>query len=335
MRKNILYFALLWALTSCNSHSGDKQQNTTTGTAKEEPRLPSAPQFNADSAYYLVQKQVNFGPRVPNTKAHDACARYLEKLMKQYTHKTEVQTGVVKTYNGLSLNIKNIIGYINPDAKRKVLLCAHWDSRPWADQDSINKRTPIDAANDAGSGVAVLLEMAKEMKAKSPQIGVIILLVDAEDYGVPKFENQPDNDSYALGTQLWAKNLDKSKYTADYGILLDMVGAPNARFLEEKYSMDFAPHIVNKVWTQAQISGGSQYFIVNLTQPITDDHVYVNKIAMIPTVDIVDYDETRPKGFGDYWHTHKDNMKIIDKNTLKAVGQTLLDVIYNEKEPAQ
>jgi hypothetical protein len=321
-------------MASCREHS-DKQNNNTSETqqVKETPQV-QAPQFNADSAYYLVQKQVDFGPRVPNTKAHEACARYLEKLMRQYTHKTEVQTGVVKTYNGLSLNIKNIIGYINPDAKRKVLLCAHWDSRPWADQDSTNMHKPIDAANDAGSGVGVLLEMAKEMKAKSPQIGVIILLVDAEDYGVPKFENEPDNDSYALGTQLWAKNLDKSKYNADYGILLDMVGASDARFLEEKYSMDFAPHIVNKVWTQAQISGGSQHFIVNLTQPITDDHLYLNKIAMIPTIDIIDYDETRPKGFGSYWHTHKDNMKIIDKNTLKAVGQTLLDVIYSEKEPA-
>lgn len=325
---------MLCTLAACREHN-DKQGTNTSETqqVKEIPQV-QAPQFNADSAYYLVQKQVDFGPRVPNTKAHEACARYLEKMMRQYTHKTEVQTGVVKTYNGLSLNIKNIIGYINPDAKRKVLLCAHWDSRPWADQDSTGTHKAIDAANDAGSGVGVLLEMAKEMKAKSPQIGVIILLVDAEDYGVPKFENEPDNDSYALGTQLWAKNLDKSKYNADYGILLDMVGASDARFLEEKYSMDFAPHIVNKVWTQAQISGGSQHFIVNLTQPITDDHLYLNKIAMIPTIDIIDYDETRPKGFGSYWHTHKDNMKIIDKNTLKAVGQTLLDVIYSEKEPA-
>jgi hypothetical protein len=330
MKKFFLYAFLLCALSACHDH-GDKQaQSNESSQSKETPKAVSSPQFNADSAYYLVQKQVDFGPRVPNTKAHDACARYLEKLMRRYANKTEVQTGVVKTYNGLSLNIRNIIGYINPDAKRKVLLCAHWDSRPWADEDSVRKDKPIDAANDAGSGVAVLLEMAREMKAKAPEIGVIILLVDAEDYGVSQSE-----DSYALGTQLWAKSLDKSKYNADYGILLDMVGAPNARFLEEKYSMDFAPHIVNKVWTQAQISGAGQYFIVNLTQPITDDHLYVNRIGMIPTIDIVDYDQTRPKGFGDYWHTHKDNMKIIDKNTLKAVGQTLLDVIYNEKEPVQ
>jgi hypothetical protein len=310
-------------LAACN---GPEKPPQTNNQSQPQVQQKAAPQFNADTAYDIIKKQVDFGPRVPNTKAHDACAKYLENKMRQYTSDVTVQTGEVKAYDGTRLHIKNIIGVMHPEKHRKILLCAHWDSRPWADQDSVDKKKPIDAANDAGSGIAVMLEIARQLQKTNPDVGVIILMVDAEDYG-----NSKDEDSYALGTQFWANSLDKTKYIADFGILLDMVGGKDARFLQEYNSLQKAENIVNKVWMQAQVSGTGNYFIMNQTGAITDDHLYINNIAQIPTVDIIDYDQSRPGGFGFYWHTHADNMKIIDKNTLKAVGQTLLDLIFSER----
>lgn len=328
--KNIfpyIFVSLAVVVASCNNNEKTPEdQGNQNQSAQEQTGQKYAPQFNADSAYKFTQQQVDFGPRVPNTKAHDACAAYLEAKLREFTPDVEVQTGDVKAHDGTILHISNIIGIVHPEKHKRILLCAHWDSRPWADEDSVDTRKPIDAANDAGSGVAVMLEIARDLQSKSPDIGVVILMEDAEDYGVREDEN-----SYALGTQFWAKSLDKTKYLADYGILLDMVGASNARFLEEEFSMKYAPNVVDKVWQQAKISGTSNYFIMEPGAGITDDHLPINTIASIPTIDIVDYDQSRPKGFGYYWHTHADNMKIIDKNTLKAVGQTLLDVIFSEK----
>jgi hypothetical protein len=321
-----IFPVLVLLLARCNSGDHHAVDDAGNKLPQNQAAQKQAPQFNADSTYDCIKKQVDFGPRVPNTKAHEACAKYLENKLRQYTPDVTVQTGDVKAYDGTILHIKNIIGMVHPEKQRKILLCSHWDSRPWADEDSVDKRKPIDAANDAGSGIAMMLEIARQLQHANPDIGVIILMEDAEDYGVSQDEN-----SYALGAQFWAKSLDKTKYLADYGILLDMVGAANARFLQEQFSIDYAPTVVNKVWAQAQASGTSNYFIMNHTGGITDDHLPINRIASIPTIDIVDYDQSRPKGFGFYWHTHADNIKIIDKNTLKAVGQTLLDLIFSER----
>ncbi len=327
--KNIFFYTFLFlgfVIASCNNHDKTTENKGTQSQSQNQDAEKYAPQFNADSAYLYTKQQVDFGPRVSNTKAHDACAKYLEAKLREFTPDVSVQTGDVKAYDGTILHIKNIIGVVHPEKHKRILLCAHWDSRPWADEDSVDKRKPIDAANDAGSGIAVMLEIARDLQKKAPDIGVVILMEDAEDYGVSQ-----DADSYALGAQFWAKSLDKTKYIADYGILLDMVGAPNARFLEEEFSMKYAPNVVDKVWQQAKLSGTSNFFVMQPAAGITDDHLPINTIASIPTIDIVDYDQSRPKGFGYYWHTHADNMKIIDKGTLKAVGQTLLDVIFSEK----
>ena len=331
MKKIVLFLfcASFATLTACHNTDKGKDQGQNKDSLNSKPALNSAknaPQFNADSAYDYIKAQVDFGPRVPNTKAHNACAKYLEAKLRQFTSDVTVQIGDVKAYDGTILHIRNIIGIVHPEKHKKILLCSHWDSRPWADEDSVDKKKPIDAANDGASGIGVMLEIARDLQQKNPDIGIVMLFEDAEDYGVTE-----NADSYALGTQFWAKSLDKTKYLADYGILLDMVGAPDAHFLQEEFSLKYAPDIVNKVWMQAQASGTSSYFIMNHTGAITDDHLPINQIAAIPTIDIVDYDQSRGKGFGYYWHTHADNMKIINKQTLNAVGQTLLDLIFTEK----
>ena len=291
------------------------------------------PVFNQDSAYQFIQSQVDFGPRVPNTQAHIECAIWMEQTLANYGATTLVQEAVVTAFNGDKLNMKNIIAQFSPEKSKRVMLFAHWDTRPVADKDTDRKSEPIDGANDGGSGVGVLLEIARQFSLKQPTIGVDIILFDAEDYGTFEGSISSMQDSWCLGSQYWANNPPIPNYQPNYGILLDMVGAKNAQFPKEYISMYHARNVVEKVWSTANKLGYGNYFIdteLNQYQAITDDHLYVNALANIPSIDIISYDP-RENTFGDFHHTHADNMKIIDKNTLKAVGQTVMDVIYQER----
>ena len=292
-----------------------------------------SPIFDADSAYSYVAAQVAFGPRVPNSEAHKACAAYLVSELERHGAKMYIQEAVLTAYNGDRLNAKNIIGAFSPDKSRRVMLFAHWDSRPYADQDAdeANHRRPIDGADDGGSGVGVLLEIARHIGENAPEIGVDIIFFDAEDYGVPEFANKYTPDSWCLGSQFWAKNPHVPNYKAEYGILLDMVGSKGATFYKEGYSVRYASRYVETVWATARNLGYGKYFINANGGAVTDDHEYVIKGRGIPCIDIINLDPKNEKhGFGVHWHTMNDNMDIIDKQTLKAVGQTVLEVVYSD-----
>lgn len=287
-----------------------------------------APAFDADSAYSYVQKQVDFGPRIPGTAAHASCAAYMVNKLKSFGFETMIQKGTVETFDGKKFSLKNIIASFNPGSKSRVLLCAHWDTRPWADdeQDETYASKPFDGANDGASGVGVLLEIARQIRTSAPGVGVDLIFFDLEDYGDPDGASK----SWCLGSQYWAQNPHKPDYTANFGILLDMVGHANAIFPKEEQSVSFASGVVNKIWKTAEEMGYRRFFDPEIRSHVgTDDHVFINQ-AGIPCVDIIAYDP-KTEGFGDFHHTRKDNMQIIDKTTLKAVGQTLLEVIYNEK----
>ena len=301
---------------------------------------PVGPSFNADSAYAFTKAQCDFGPRDMNSRGHDLCGEWIVSKFKEYGCKVTTQTAMLAGYDGTKLRSRNIMASINPEATTRILLCAHWDSRPWADNDpdSANWRKPILAANDAASGVAVMLELAriigksKDEKAFNKQLGIDFVCFDAEDWGTPQWADVADNaDSWALGAQYWSKNLPQG-YEARYGILLDMVGGVGAKFYREGMSMQYAPEIVKKVWRAAREVGFGSYFPKEDGGVITDDHVPVNQFAKIPTIDIIPYyADCQQSSFGPTWHTLADNMENIDKNTLKAVGQTLVQVIYKEK----
>ena len=301
---------------------------------------PVGPSFNADSAYAFTKAQCDFGPRDMNSRGHDLCGEWIVSKFKEYGCKVTTQTVTLAGYDGTKLRSRNIMASINPEATTRILLCAHWDSRPWADNDpdSANWRKPILAANDAASGVAVMLELAriigksKDEKAFNKQLGIDFVCFDAEDWGTPQWADVADDaDSWALGAQYWSKNLPQG-YEARYGILLDMVGGVGAKFYREGMSMQYAPEIVKKVWRAAREVGFGSYFPKEDGGVITDDHVPVNQFAKIPTIDIIPYyADCQQSSFGPTWHTLADNMENIDKNTLKAVGQTLVQVIYKEK----
>lgn len=295
------------------------------------------PEFNADSSYFFVEKQVKFGPRIPNSQPHREAGDYLVSQFKKYGPAVVEQEFVATTYDNQKLKLRNIIASFYPEASKRILLAAHWDTRPFADKDAQNKNALFDGANDGASGVGVLMEIARVLsQAKQPDVGVDIILFDGEDWGEEEgyqgiIATPGELDSWwCLGSQYWSKNKHRKNYSASYGILLDMVGARRSQFYREGASMEFAPKIVDKVWTVASRIGYSDYFVKQNVPAITDDHVFVNQFARIPMIDIVHY-QAGIGFFGDYHHTQKDNMSVIDKETLEAVGATLLHVIYYEQ----
>jgi hypothetical protein len=296
------------------------------------------PDFNVDSAYFFVEKQIKFGPRVPNTEAHKIAGNYLVNQFKKYGAIVVEQNFVATTFDNQRLDLKNIIASFYPGYSNRVLLAAHWDTRPFADKDKQNKNASIDGANDGASGVGVLLEVARVLSlSDSLQVGVDIILFDGEDWGERDGEEEsvvlPEGvySWWCLGSQYWSENKHKKNYSASFGILVDMVGAKRSQFFREGVSMEFAPKIVEKVWSTAHRIGYSDYFVKQNVPSITDDHVFVNQLAKIPMIDIVPF-QAGIGFFGEYHHTQEDNLSLISKETLKAIGATLLHVIYYEKE---
>jgi hypothetical protein len=237
-------------------------------------------------------------------------------------------------YDGKKLQGTNIIAQFQPAIAKRILLSSHWDARSIADKDSIRKNEPIDAANDGASGVGVLLEIARNLHEtkNKPAVGVDIVLFDLEDHGEPEdYTGEHKPNSWALGSQHWAANLVPANYRPYYGILLDMVGGKGAMFPHEGTSMQYAPGIVRSVWATAADLGFSNLFVDQDAFGISDDHTAVNEIAKIQMIDMIDLRAVNGGfEFGSFHHTHADNLANIDKTTLKAVGQTLLQVLYRE-----
>lgn len=324
MRK-IFILLVSCLLLSCSNEAPKRKKTVQT--------IIDVPSFNADSAFNFIAYQVAFGPRVPNTSGHIACADYLIEKLNSYCDTVIIQEAQLTAFDGNVLNSKNIIASFKPLRAKRVMLCAHWDTRPFADQDTENKNVAIDGANDGGSGVAVLLEIARQFSLKKPDIGVDIILFDSEDYGQPNDSDYPRMEhSYCLGSQYWSTHLHKPNYFAKYGILLDMVGGKNAVFTQELASTTFAPQVVKKVWNTAAKLGYGNTFQFQKTNLVIDDHLYINNLAQgrVPTIDIIEYNPVTESHFYKHWHTHDDNLENIDKNTLKTVGQTVLHVVYNE-----
>jgi glutaminyl-peptide cyclotransferase len=330
--KTALLLNLLFLGVACNR---DKEKS-----AKQDKEVPAriinVPDFNSDSAYFFVKKQVDFGPRVPNTAAHQKTSEYLINTLKKYGATITTQDFTALNYEGKQLQLKNIIASYSPEKQKRILLAAHWDTRPFADKDKEKPNAPMDGANDGASGVGILLEIARLIHSKSaPEVGIDIILFDGEDWGEKIGEQSKQKppagyeEWWCLGSQYWAHHKHKPNYSAYYGILLDMVGAKDSKFYREGTSVEFAPSIVDKVWNQAIKLGYSNIFINQVPGSVTDDHLFVNEMAKIPMIDIIHYDPV-DGFFGNYHHSTKDNMSLIDKGVLEVVGKTVLNVVYYE-----
>ncbi len=328
-------FTFLLFMTSCGT-TKKSQQNS-------QPVVNI--EFNADSAYAFCAAQCAFGPRTMNSEAHERCLQWIQQKFQDYGCQVTLQQADLRGYDGTILKSTNIIATSVPDSMPRILVCAHWDSRPWADNDpdSANWRKPVMAANDGASGVAVMLELARLLQQHdSARVAVDFVCFDAEDWGVPQWSDEVDADSWALGAQHWAASYASAPVPAastageshpsyDYAILLDMVGGQGAKFYHEYYSLQYARPVVEKVWQAASAAGYGSFFPSKDGGGVTDDHIPVNEKAHIPCIDIINhYPDCEQSSFGPTWHTVNDDMQHLDKNTLQAVGQTLVQLIYSD-----
>ena len=329
--RNITIIILSVLLVAC---SGGKKSSSESVVSTQEPVGPA---FVADSAYLFCQQQCDFGPRTMNSEAHDRCGEWIADKFRQYGMEVTLQKADLRGYDNTRLHSTNIIASYRPELNDRILLCAHWDSRPWADNDpdEANHRRPVMAANDGASGVAVMLEVARLMSRDTLTVGVDFVCFDAEDWGTPQWVESEgsDADTWALGAQYWAMQYVNvsSRPRYRYGILLDMVGGEGARFYQEQVSLYYAPDVVRKVWAAAQAVGYGSLFPKDEGGAITDDHLPLNRVAGIPSIDIIPYyPDCDASSFGPTWHTVNDDMQHIDRNTLQAVGQTIVQVLYSE-----
>lgn len=334
MRAGMGIVFLMVLLASC---AGSKKGRPAEEGSEEGAALVG-PTFSEDSAFVFCARQCAFGPRTMNSNAHDLCEEWIVRMFGQYGCQVTTQKTKIEAWDGTMLRATNIIARTNPEADQRMIICAHWDSRPWADNDpdSANWRKPVMAANDGASGVAVMLELARCINAagEKPAIGIDFVCFDAEDYGAPEWADVSNTeDTWALGAQYFAANLPAGPNgdgAAAYscGILLDMVGGQGARFYHEGLSRRYASDLLGRVWQAAATAGYSSLFVSQDGGTVLDDHRPLNE-AGIPTIDIIAYYPDCPQSsFGPTWHTVSDDMDHIDRHTLKAVGQTLVQFLY-------
>lgn len=330
MKPGYIFSIALLAFSACSAGKaeGDKESQNPV-----DDKEISSVVFDADSAYGFVERLVSFGPRVPNTEAHGKAGDWLSSRLRDFGWEVLEQKATLQAFDGTPLKARNIFARLNPEEQERLLLLAHWDSRPWADSDPdpAMHSIPVLGANDGASGVGVLLEIARQLSynkdvsaGKGFKPGVDILLVDAEDWG-----SHEDEDSWALGTRYFAQNPPVENYRPSGAILLDMVGSPDARFGYEYFSAQSNPGLLQKVWNRAAGLGHDNFFHTGYGGAVTDDHVELIK-AGIPSIDIIDYRfSSSYQGFDPVWHTTRDNMDNISRETLRAVGETIISVVSN------
>ena len=286
------------------------------------------PKFDAENAYQYIKEQIKFGPRNPNSMAHAAALNYLTNTLSKFTQTVIKQPFTYTGYNGEKLKLTNIIAKFNPKDKNRILICAHWDSRPRSEhaKDPAKRKLPVLGANDGASGVGVILELAEILSKNKINYGIDLVLFDGEDYGL-----ESDLSNFSLGSKYYSSKMVNDTYPA-FAVLLDMVGDKDARFPIERNSKDYAPDIVNMFWNKAAQIGATK-FTFNTSASIYDDHIPLNQ-AGLRTIDIIDSDligADTPVERRNYWHTDKDTIDNIGVETLQQVGDVLTNIIYSLK----
>jgi len=322
-----MLLSLLLFATGCGgaANNGESEKTADKTESQETQTAPALSGFSADSAFSYLKTQVEFGPRVTNSEAHRRAADWLGAELRRHGADVTEQRVDLQSFDGVTLHARNIFARFNPDLPDRILLLAHYDSRPWADNDPdpANHQMPVDGANDGASGVAVLLETARCINASGEKLPIDILLVDAEDRGT-----DGDDSSWAMGARYFAQNPPVEGYAPRFAILLDMVGGKDARFPREYISQVNVPWLNDRFWKAAKRAGHAERFPETIGGAVTDDHVELLK-AGIPTIDIIEYNEGT--GFNPNWHTVSDNLSNISKETLKAVGETLVEFLNGEQ----
>ena len=302
---------LLLALTGCDRLSGPKTD------------------FDANAAMSYAKEQLAFGPRVPGTPAAQKAGDWITSMMRQRADTVIEQRWTHRTVDGKDLPLRNILARFNPKAQNRILYVTHWDTRPTADEDPVlgNRGTPIPGANDGAAGVGLFVALGDALKKTPPGVGVDLLFVDGEDYG-KSFD--PPYADVLLGSQYFADHLPGADYRPIFGVLWDMIGDKDLNILQEVNSVQQAPEIVSRVWETAKELGYEKYFIPQVGQAVTDDHIPLLEKGL-RVIDVIDIDYGPLNSMGipspSYHHTLQDTIDKISVKSLQIVGDVALKVI--------
>ena len=288
------------------------------------PDIPPR-EFDGKTAFGYLERQVGFGYRIPGTPAHAAQAAWMDSLLRQRADTLLVQEWKHVTAKGDTLALTNLIARFKPQATKRLLFMAHWDTRPVSDNPAYDgPHTPVPGANDGASGVAVLLGMADVLKRTPPGVGVDLLFVDGEDYG--NFETEKAD--VLMGSRYYAQHLPPGSPPL-YAILFDLVADKDLKLLPEGQSLLAAPEVVDLVWNVARDIGHGDVFVNAPGQGPTliDDHAELQKIG-IRAIDVVDY--AYPDAKNMYWHTPADTLDKVSAQSLQVVGDVGMALVRRE-----
>ena len=309
--------AFLIACTSDRPKDGEKPRKVGSPTP-----VVTVPNFSGEEAFQYLLAQTKLGPRNPGSAGHARCLNYLLSELRLYAESVNGQEFSHRGYRGEHLRLTNIIASFNLQAEERMLLAAHWDTRPYADQekDSTKRNRPILGANDGASGVAVLLQLAKIMKQYPPPVGVDIVLFDGEDFG-----RATDFDNFLLGSKHFASQKQPS-YNPRFGIVVDMIGDAQLEIMKEESSLESAPDLVQYVWATAE-QLGLREFVSDVGSDVYDDHIPLNEVG-IKSITLIDFQY--PDRSHRYWHTSEDTPDKCHPSSLETVGTLLTHLVYKK-----
>ena len=280
---------------------------------------PPAREFDGARAFNYLQRQVEFGPRIPGTPAHEQTGDWIETQLRASAETLIVQAIAHRTPAGQTLPLRNFLARFRPNAAERILFLAHWDTRPRADQSAnlAAQRMPVPGANDGASGVAVLLGVADVLKSHPPTVGVDLLFVDGEDYG-----DFADSTQVLIGSRWFAAHQPVG-YPPLFAVLFDMIGDRDLHLPYEQNSQAFAPEVVDRVWRTAEAIGYGNIFVRQPGPSLTDDHVALQR-AGIHAIDVVDFDYGPNNS---YWHTTDDTIDKVSASSLQIVGDVAMALV--------
>ncbi len=320
--RNILIVLLILVLGCGRTENRQKTEST----QQQIPTMP-VPAFSGSQAFEYLRQQCAFGPRNPGSRAHEQCLNFLTQQLQFCTGAVTRQNFPHTGYEHEPYTMTNVIATFNAPAAKRILIAAHWDSRPRSDRETSKAliEKPVPGANDGASGVAVLLELARIMKNNPPPIGVDLVLFDGEDFG-----KSGDLDNYFLGSRYFAASRPPG-FNPRFGILLDMIGDRALQLPKEGFSVQYAPDVVQLVWDTAR-ELGLPAFTDAVGPMVEDDHVPMNN-AGIRMIDIIDSEliggnTASPER--NYWHTQRDTPDRCSAQSLETVGTLLATIIYNK-----
>jgi len=274
-------------------------------------RAPKGGKFDGTGAIGYARAQLDFGPRIPGSTGAQRAGDWIIEQMRSRADTVIVQTWTHTTVDGKQLPMRNILARYNPAATSRILYVTHWDTRPRSDQAANlgDQQLPVPGANDGASGVGLFVALGDALKKTPPAMGVDLLFVDGEDYGV--FDEAAED--VLIGSRYFSRNPPDSSYRPMFGVVWDMIGDADLQFKKEGYSLQGAPEVVDRVWRTAAELGYSDIFVNEEMGGITDDHVPLLR-AGYRVIDVIDID---------YPHHHRptDTFDKISARSLSIVGE--------------